>query len=240
MTHSLQLSLQEQLRTLIQASLARAYTSTSCHQEIPTDNHYQSVQLGDTVTEGFRSNRVDLLGEIDFSGKTVLDLGSNLGEISRQARALGADLVDGFEYDPYFVTLADLINALNRTTRVSFFETDITQPAVYDTQYDIVLAFSVFVYIRRILSDIARITRELLIIETHRLENNLDSYYIEPVSRLFPHYEMLGYTDWGAANPNSGTRAVIAFARDPSVLNRVLRSTSRRRRDGRRAHEHQL
>ena len=83
-------------------------------------NHYQSVTLGNTTTLGFRTARGELLDSIDFEGKAVLDLGANLGELSRAARERGASLVDGFEYDPFFVEIAQAVAAHNGATSSLF------------------------------------------------------------------------------------------------------------------------
>jgi SAM-dependent methyltransferase len=206
------------LRELLLRSLDIPYQAHSCKDSIPTDNHYQSVILGAETTQGFRSARDAVLGRINFAGKKVLDLGSNLGELSRSARARGASLVDGFEYDPYFVQVASAINAYNDVTRVSFFEQDITSPAAYTERYDVVLAFSVFVYIEPLLPIVAGITNELLILETHRLEDNLESYYLEPVRRFLPHSQIIGESEWVTTKQDGGHRAVVAFARSEREL----------------------
>jgi 2-polyprenyl-3-methyl-5-hydroxy-6-metoxy-1,4-benzoquinol methylase len=143
------------LKKLILDALAMRYTSVSGKEQIATGNHYQSVTLGDEHTTGFRSVRDSFLDQINLRGKRVLDLGANLGEISRAARARGAAVVDGFEYDPFFVEMAQAVNAYNGTTGVSFYERDITDLASYVERYDIVLAFSVFTYIHAILERLA-------------------------------------------------------------------------------------
>jgi ribosomal protein L11 methylase PrmA len=148
----------------------------------------------------------------------VLDLGSNLGEMSRAARVRGAYLVDGFEYDKYFLETAELINAYNDVTRVSFYQRDITDPSIYDEQYDVVLAFSVFHYIHSVLEQIAAITNEVFVLETHKLEGNLDSDYLEPVLQYFPHHKILGESEWGIPHDTSERRTVIAFAKEEAVL----------------------
>jgi ribosomal protein L11 methylase PrmA len=130
--------------------------SESCCDSIQTGNHYQSVALGAETTEGFRSARTEILDRIDFADKDVLDLGSNLGELSRAARARGARLVDGYELDPFFVDVANTINAYTRTSRVSFHTRDITDPGAYTDDYDIVLAFSVAHYVYSVLDVLAR------------------------------------------------------------------------------------
>jgi hypothetical protein len=93
------LNIRDQLRELILRALSINYASKSCHEGVLTGNHYQSVNLGEAQTTGFRTDRRWFLDRLDFEGKRVLDLGSNLGEISRAARARGARLVNGFEYD---------------------------------------------------------------------------------------------------------------------------------------------
>jgi len=104
-------TIRDDVAALLRQGLGKQYISESCQDAIETGNHYQSVELGGTVSEGFRSSRSDLLDRIEFGGKKVLDLGSNLGEMSRGARERGATLVDGFEYDPFFVEMANLLNA---------------------------------------------------------------------------------------------------------------------------------
>lgn len=133
-------------------------------------------------------------------------------------------MVDGFESDPFFVSVSNLINAYNDTTRVSFFQRDITLPATYSERYDIILAFSVFVYIRPLLSLITGMTNRLLIMETHRLEDNLQSYYLDPVLQYMPHHQVLGQSEWGARAPDEGTRVIVAFARSEDDLRNLINS----------------
>lgn len=215
--------LTDELRTVITRALETPYTSTSCKDAVKTGNHYQSVSLGSERTTGFRDDRDRFLDQIDFVNKKVLDLGSNLGELSRSARSHGARLVDGFEYDSFFVQTANALNAYNCTTRVSFFERDITDPMIYQEDYDLVLAFSVFHYVAPVLEAISRRTRELLIVETHKLNDNLESSYIAPVRKYLPHYKLLGRSDWGRSFSDDEERAVVAFARDEQLLVSCLR-----------------
>lgn len=214
------------LKDLILQNLDVPYQSTSCLNEIPTDNHYQSLTLGSEITPGFRTIRSETLDKIRFTGKKVLDLGSNLGEMSRAARDRGAALVDGFEYDPYFVQVSNAVNAYNGTTRVSFYERDITDPLIYTERYDIVLAFSVYVYVRPILAYVAGITDEVLVMETHSLEDNLHNYYIDPVLAFLPHHRLIGWSEWGTKDLEAGKRAIVAFARSEAVLSAVLTDTT--------------
>jgi methyltransferase family protein len=207
-----------ELKSLILEALKQSYTSVSGMDNVETGNRYQAVTLGDERTPGFRSGREAFLDRFDFSGKRVLDLGANLGEISRCARNRGAAMVDAFEYDPFFVEIAQMVNAYNGTSRVSFYQRDITDPSIYGEHYDIVIAFSVFIYIQGVLQHLAEITDGVLLLETHRLSSNLESTYLTPVGRLFPHHVILGASEWGNGSNPDGQRAVIAFAKSDAAL----------------------
>ncbi|MCW3050014.1 MAG: Methyltransferase type 11 [Solirubrobacterales bacterium] len=213
----------EQLRTLITSGLEAPYTSHSGFDGTATGNHYQSVAVGAQATEGFRGDRAGVLDCLDFRGRKVLDLGSNLGEMSRSARTRGARLVDGVEYDPFFVELAQLITAYNGQSRVSFRQGDITDPALYGERYDLVMALSVFHYVSRVIDQLAEIT-DVLIIETHKLHGNFDGGYLLPVQERFPAMRVLGQTDWGQLGDGSEMRLVILFAKDRERLDDVLGS----------------
>ena len=212
----------EELKDVLLDALAEQYHSVSPQDGIITGNHYQSVKLGDERTSGFRTDRERVLDRIDFTGKKVLDLGSNLGELSRAARERGARLVDGFEYDPYFVRVANLINALNGVTRVSFAQRDIADLQTYDQRYDIVLAFAVFAYISGVMPRIAR-NADVLVFETHKLDGDFEEHYIRPVSEHFPVHRVIAASDWGMEDDQRAIRAVIVFAKDADILASVLK-----------------
>jgi len=216
-------TLKSELKQLILDGLRRRYVSVSGDDGIETGNHYQSVTLGDERTSGFRSDRAAFLDRIDFQGKRVLDLGSNLGEISRAARTRGAAMVDGYEYDPFFVEMAQLVNAYNGTTRVSFHQRDITKPETYVEHYDVVLAFSVYEYLRLILNSIADKTDGVLVLETHRLERNLETLYLNPIGRIFPHHMIIGSSDWGSGRSGDGERAVVIFAKAAGAIHKHVK-----------------
>jgi hypothetical protein len=69
---------------------------------------------------------------------------------------------------------------------------------------------------------LARITRQLLVVETHRLEDNLEPQYIAPLRPHFPVHEILGSSEWSVFGEESERRAVIAFAKDECALERGL------------------
>ena len=211
-------------------ALETPYSSFSATDDSETGNRYQAVGLGDRSTRGMREDRGRFLDALDLRGRTVLDLGSNLGEISRAARARGAALVDGFEIDPYFNEIAQLVNVLTGTTRVSFYERDMADPATYGEPYDVVLAFSAFRFIADCLDRLAAIT-DVLVVETHELKGNFDERYLEPLTEHFPAFRMLGESDVERLRAG-GVRAVGVFARDETAL---LERSRRRCRAGGRA-----
>jgi SAM-dependent methyltransferase len=208
-------TLADKLRSLILEALNIPYISRSVAQGIETKNSYQTMALGDSTRTVGRSNRLAYLKKIDFRGKTVLDLGANTGEISRVARRLGASLVDGYEYDPYFVEIGRAVNALTGATRVSLFQGDITKPALFEgMSFDIVLSLNVWVYLQRAVTVLPRVA-PLMVFETHTLDHGINYYY----SRLLPYYPFcacLGLTDLGP-NPHQ-TRAFIVFAESQEIL----------------------
>ncbi len=211
-------TIKENLKNLILSGLGEKYMAESCQDRIQTTNSYQSIALGEQVTSGFRTGRTEYLNMIQFQNKKVLDLGCNLGELSRMARARGAWLVDGFEYDRYFLEIGRAVNAYNDVTRVSLYQRDITNPAIYTEHYDVVMAFSVFIYLADVVDKLAEITDELLLVETHRLDDNLDSVYLKPIGKYFPYHRILGHTEWGTVVDPTVQRAVIAFAKTPELL----------------------
>lgn len=208
------------LRDLIVAGVKVPYVARSIHDGIKTGNSYQTLSLGAGRRTSGRTDRLSLLGRVAFRNKSVLDLGANTGEMSRSARALGARLVDGYEYDPYFVELGRAVNALRGTTRVSLFQGDCTNPRLYtDMGYDIILALNVWVYIEDVISLFPRIA-PVMIFETHTLDRGINWYY----KRLMPHFPFaacLGLTDVGD-DPHL-SRAFIALAVTKEWLNLSVR-----------------
>jgi SAM-dependent methyltransferase len=210
------LELAPDLRQVVMEALDTPYTSFSSTDESETGNRYQSVEFGDFVTRGLREGRGHFLDVIDFRDKHVLDLGSNLGEISRQVRSRGARLVDGFEYEPYFIEIANLVNVVADTTRVSFFERDISDPRIYTGRYDIVLAFSVMRFIADCLDRLAEIT-DVVLLEGHTVSGNFEERYMKPLTRWFPAYRVLGDSD-SARVQQDDVRPVMLMARDEESL----------------------
>ncbi|MDO9458649.1 MAG: class I SAM-dependent methyltransferase, partial [Alphaproteobacteria bacterium] len=123
----------------IAARVGRALNIASRHTAAPAASGRKAIERGERLHKGGRPYRESFMNQIDFRGRTVLDIGANTGENSRIARRLGATLVDGYEYDPYFVEIGRLVNAAAGMTRVSLFQGDATRPELFDgMKYDIV------------------------------------------------------------------------------------------------------
>ena len=191
----------EDLDRIVLKSLQFSYTSRSCKDQIATGNWYQSVALGDSEHRGFRSSRSQFFDLLDFTNKRVLDIGCNIGEMSRSALKRGASYVHGVEYEPLFVLQADLISLRNGVPadKYCFEHADVTKQFKFANVYDFVLAFSVFTYIEHRLLEIANATREALLLETHQITDEWEKIYIKPLSRSFPLIVMFGVSDWGLA-----------------------------------------
>jgi SAM-dependent methyltransferase len=212
-------SFKQQQLELIRGAMGQSYTSVSIKDEIKTGNNYQTVDLDTLMLTGGRPARNLFFKHINFKKKRVLDIGANMGELSRLARRRGADFVDGYEYDPLFVETGRMINAASGATRVSLFQGDATNPELYqDMRYDIVLAFSVWVYIGGVLEQIAKVT-DVVLFETHTLDHGLDMY-IKPMTAHFPEFKILGYDP---QRDMRKSRCVLVFAKTRAALIEALR-----------------
>ena len=213
-------SFRTELRELIISETRKPYISRSIREAISTGNNYQTLALDNTLRRGGRQSREKFLFQIDFVGKTVLDIGANTGENSRIARRLGASLVDGYEYDPYFVEIGRAVNAVTGMTRVSLFQGDCTRPELFrGMKYDIVLALAVWVYLKETIRQVADVT-DVMVFETHTLDHGIEAYY-QPVLRYFPHVVSLGYSDL-PKDPHK-SRMFMVFGKSPEAIESVLR-----------------
>jgi SAM-dependent methyltransferase len=209
------LDLAPELARVASQALQTRYSSFSSTDQSETGNRYQAVTIGARTTRGERKPRGHVLDVLDLEGKRILDLGSNLGEMSRLARARGAALVDGFEYDPYFIEVANFLNVIADTSRVSFFERDISDPAIYTECYDIVFAFSVMRFMAGCVDEIAAIT-DVMLVEGHTQGGNFERR-LRRLAERFPAYRMLGESDIDPAAPDD-RRPMILFAVDEERL----------------------
>ena len=210
-------SLQSALEKVITDAVSVPYVARSVRDGIRTGNSYQTIALGEGRKTAGRQNRMDRLGAIDFRGKSVIDLGANTGEMSRSVRRLGAALVDGYEYDPYFVQIGRATNAAMGVTRVSLFQGDCTNPGLFrGMKYDYILALNVWVYISETIRDFPSIS-PVMIFETHTLDHGMN-FYFDRVLPHYPHAACLGLTDLGE-DPHK-SRAFIIFTTRPEMIDR--------------------
>ena len=89
--------------------------------------------------------------------------------------------------------------------------------------------FCRFIYVKGLLHELAAVTDQVLILETHRLDGNLETTYIAALREHLPAYKILGQTEWGTPHSGDVKRAVIAFARNRAALDNALRTPSEHR-----------
>jgi hypothetical protein len=213
-------SITEKLQNLCIDAMKVRYTSISSERGIKTGNNYQSIDFDKTLTVGGRPARNIFFDHVEFRGATALDIGANTGEQSRLARKRGASLVDGIEYDPYFVRTGRAINAATNMTRVSLFQGDATNPDTYSAfpAYSMLMCFAVWVYIDKVLDTLAE-KSDVVFFETHTLDHGLDMY-TRPMTKHWPHFRIMGYDQ----KPDMRkSRCVLMFAKTKEQLDQVLK-----------------
>ena len=185
------------LEKLIMNGLGTKLTSSNPEFKTITGNLYQSLQLYSHELGGFRTLRENLFAGIRLSGKTVADYGSNLGEISRMAALLGAAQVISYEYEPYFVLMARLINTLLGFENIRTYLADISTSAPYKDDVDVSVALSVDTFISSQLANVAKHTSELLVYESHAVEKAVLSNVIKKLMSHFPHVALIDAFEHG-------------------------------------------
>jgi len=188
-------------------------TSSNPNFKTITGNSYQSLQLYSQDLAGFRSARKNLFAGFRLEGRCVADYGSNLGEISRMAAALGAAEVNSYEYEPYFVLMARLINVLLGHENVRTYLADISTPEPYHAGVDVAVALSVDTFIQTQLANIAKNTRETLIYESHAVESGLLAGVMKKLTVHFPHVALIDGFDHGKDLPS--WRVLCAASQEP-------------------------
>src|SRR4051812_37500133 len=210
----------EELRALIVKALAVKTRSYSSFGGKETGNAYQAVRLRDEVLAGFRVSDEDVWAGLGVEGRTVIDLGCNLGERTRLAVRAGASFAEGIEYEDLFVRIGGLINVYNRMHNILLRQGDVTKPGCLEKSYDIVACFSAFVYVRENLEEILSKCTRLFVLETHALGKGWFDRYISGVECHLPHWVVYGFSDHGAALTEQ-KRTLAVFARDPAVARDV-------------------
>ena len=208
--------LDDELRALIVKTLAiktRSYSSLGAKE---TGNAYQAVRLRDEILPGFRISDEEVWAGLDVAGRTVIDLGCNLGERTRLAVRAGASFAEGVEYEDLFVRIGGLISVYNVLIR----QGDVTKPGCFDKSYDTVACFSAFVYVRENLEEIVSKCTRRFILETHALGRGWFGRYIADVARYLPYWVIYGFADHGAKLTEQ-RRALAAFGREPSAVRSI-------------------
>lgn len=214
-------SIRGELKLILNKAIKYIYIAKSIKDGISTGNRYQTIIVDGKIEKGGRDQlREKLMQKIDFTGKHILDLGANTGEISRYVRRHGAALVDGYEFDPFFVETGHLINAIEGITRVSLFQGDITNYKLFnEKRYDIILALNVWVYICKTIKQLSKCT-DIIVFETHTLGHGIEFYY-QQIIPYFPCAVSLGYSQFNKDPHNS--RMLILFGKSMSNINSIYK-----------------
>jgi tRNA (mo5U34)-methyltransferase len=115
----------------------------------------------------------------DLTGKSVLDIGCNAGFYSIAAKLRGARSVLGLDYQPHYVNQALLVRDILGLD-VEFRQSDGHELSEQSGVYDVVLNTGVIYHLQNpmdFLTKMARITRELMYLETEMLTDPKLSEY---------------------------------------------------------------
>jgi len=214
--------LQADMRNVIIRYLRTRAMSLSSHEAKRTGNAYQAVRLGDKVLPGFRAKNRNVFAGIELAGKTVIDLGCNLGEICRDAARAGAQEVHGIEYDRYFVQMARYVTAYDGLD-VFYRQGDLTRAETYGGNYNVVSALSVHTYIRKFIDKIADMTKDIFVIETHSIGADWKARYLDGLKEHFRHVAIVGISDHRARDKAESRLLMFASQRrlDPVLAGRA-------------------
>ncbi len=128
-----QLTLSEELRTLV--------------QEIGESEIWRPVLDGNgNLLAGGAGHRDESLPEhppadIDFHGKTVVDLGCNVGTFVRRAAHLGASRATGVDIDSRLVRCAQIMTEQDGVDNADFMVCDFANPPA--RKYDVAMMFDI-------------------------------------------------------------------------------------------------
>jgi SAM-dependent methyltransferase len=134
----------------------------------------------------------DDFSSIDFSGKTVVDLGCNFGFYSILAKQKGASHVLGMDLDNLVIKGAELLRDMYGISGVEFVCGDFTDPS-FSQSYDITLLVDFFGKgnitqgIEKFLDTTERFTREGMIISA-RNHYRIEKHFNGHLDTLKGHY----------------------------------------------------
>jgi ribosomal protein L11 methyltransferase len=134
---------------------------------------------------------------IDFKGKTVADLGCNLGYFSFQAHGEGALQVDGYDKENDIIQAANSLSQLKQTPGVCFFCRDIQAPP--PRTYDIAMLLDIIGKtalvkgeLNPLLTGLARYSSQMLVIsarQSYRIKNDLGTT-VEALAKWYGHRDI--------------------------------------------------
>ena len=136
--------------------------------------------------------RVMRLDEIDFAGKTVFDIGCNMGQFCHEADKRGARKVVGADRE-YIASIArEIANWVGRWN-IDIFSLNLPEEIdEVDETFDVVFAFSMFNPLGGYASWIPALTHDILLVEGHGGDPR--SRFEPQLNRDFGQVEFLGYT----------------------------------------------
>ncbi len=169
---------------MLESALSERVISESPHQR--TGNAYQTIRLGESTRGGFRSPRPNLFSGFELEGRSVCDLGANLGEISRDIRRAGASHVDAYEYDHFFTQIARYVTAYNGLYDINHIQADVATEGFMRREYDICVGLAAYSYMQRNIDYICGQVSDLMIIETHEVRD--EAWHGRYVGRIAPHF----------------------------------------------------
>ena len=112
---------------------------------------YQHVEVdGQVLVAGEHKERTEerkaWIRSLNPAGKTVLDLGCNLGVYAIEAARQGASLATGIDIQPNVIAAANELREFFGLKNARFLAVDLTQSAARDAveSFDVVLAFAVY------------------------------------------------------------------------------------------------
>lgn len=162
-------------------------TLIHCLEALGTDRVWRQIEdnNGNLIFQG-QGELVDALSQpsgINFKGKTVADLGCNLGYVSFQAVKEGASLVHGYDFDSAVIQAATLLKAYRSCSNIHFFSKDILLPP--SQTYDIAMLID-FIgkqiiakgELNPLLDSLARYATSMLVITaraSYRIKNDLNT-----------------------------------------------------------------
>jgi hypothetical protein len=205
-------TVRDDLRTLIRAA-ARAERSTVDAATVDWLLDHENPP------DAALADRIACLERLRLDGASVLEVGSVLGELSRTARTLGAEVVHGVQLEPALVRLAGLINAYRHVSRVSFHR-GLDDLDARCERYDIAIV-SVAVTVQETIRAVELADRAVVLELTGAIEPSVLCGALAPG---FPSTANLGEVS-GRGEPS----VMLALARDEETLLELVSGASHER-----------